>query len=398
MQSKLFRRVSKKHSRRARAILTNSISSLLPPALNIAVSTLVVRAASVELWGQFVRLLIVLNFGVYIVAWGNKEFLLRAFSRTPAHIGRNWQTSLITRMLLFGGLCLVLAWMDWPLVQRVWAMVWALGLVVAQSNEALIIYHKDFGFSILVEMGAMGLIAGGILALNGNLTVDKLAALFGGTHLLRAGILTLRYRRYTLPRETASPIQSRFSPAFFPLAFPFFLLGFSGMLQSRMDLCAVNFYLSERDVGQYQVFISLMIYLQALANFILLPFVKNLYRLERASIRRISVRLTVFGVLFLAPALGAAALALRFVYALTLPPAFFIIGGLFVLPIYYYLPIIYRLYKENRQNTVLWVNLIGIAVNFALNMLLLPRFEALGAITATAASQWVMLGIYLWQN
>ncbi len=72
-----------------------------------------------------------------------------------------------------------------------------------------------------------------------------------------------------------------------------------------------------------------------------------------------------------------------------------LLGGLMVLPSYFYLPIIYSFFRANRQIVVLAVNLIGIAASLALSVSLLPRIGMAGALTASAASQWLMLAIYV---
>ncbi|NIP28826.1 MAG: hypothetical protein GWO38_34725, partial [Phycisphaerae bacterium] len=132
--------------------------------------------------------------------------------------------------------------------------------------------------------------------------------------------------------------------------------------------------------------------------FILIPFVKSIYRLGYRSIQKMSIRLFGLGLLMLAPALWLIHLMLTYIYQFTLSPYFLLVGGLFVLPIYFYLPIIYALYKTDRETVVLKINIIGTALNFGLNLLLLPRVGMIGAVIASAISQWAMLVVYLVQN
>jgi O-antigen/teichoic acid export membrane protein len=167
------------------------------------------------------------------------------------------------------------------------------------------------------------------------------------------------------------------------------------MLQSRIDLYSVSIFLSEREVGQYQVFINLMIYLQAIANFILMPFVKSLYRLDHDTIHRVSIRLLGLGILLVPPALFSVNWLLSSVYAIELSPLSLALGGLYVLPVYFYLPTIYSLYKTDRQNTVLGINIAGSALNLLLNLFLVPRLGAIGALLATTLVQWLVLACYL---
>ena len=341
----------------------------------------------------------VVPLGAHIVAWGNKEYLLRNFSLNPSRIGLAWQSSLLTRLALFLPVGLILFFLGASPTQRFLLVLWCLGLVLFQSFDVLIVYRRDFLLAALIETLTLAVLALCLLGLGQRITVDWLILLYGLTHLVKAGIYGLRYRRTLLDTgpDSASP-SDRFDVHFFAAAFPFFLLGFSGMLQSRVDLYAVNIFLTERDVGQYQIFINLMIYLQSVSAFILIPFVKTLYRLGQGTIQKIAIRLFAFGLVILIPALIGVHLLLMYVYDFQLSPYFMLWGGLFVLPIYFYLPIIYALYKADRQMGVLKINIVGTVLNFVLNMLLLPRIGMIGAVVASAIAQWVMLAAYLGQN
>lgn len=166
------------------------------------------------------------------------------------------------------------------------------------------------------------------------------------------------------------------------------------MLQTRIDLYAVNIFLTDRDVAQYQIFINFMIYLQTIAGFILLPFVKTIYRLHHATIRKISLRLFAFGLIIILPALYTVRLLLTNLYEIDLPLTYYLWGGLYVIPLYYFLPTIYALYKAERQNLVIAVNLTGILLNAILDVLLLPHLGTEGAILAAAIVKWIVFIIY----
>src|SRR5215510_5160164 len=170
-----------------------------------------------------------------------------------------------------------------------------------------------------------------------------------------------------------------------------FLLGFSGILQSRMDLYCVNYFLPKGKVGQYQVFANVMTYWQSLAAFILIPFVKNMYRLPEGSILKIETRLFVFGIVMLVPALALTHVILSGLYHFTISFSILLFGGLLVLPVYLYVPIIYVLYRASLQSAVLTISLLGAVVSLSLNLALLPRVGMIGAVLASTAAQWLML-------
>lgn len=376
--------------RRALTVLTNTFNSLIVPGFGVLVSLVVVRRGSTELWGAFVEIMIYVQLAAHIVGWGNKEYLLRAFSFSPAHIAQEWQTSLITRLALLVPVgAVVVALMPSPTLAGL-ALAWCAGLVLYQANDVLILYRKDFVYSIAVELAAIALMVGAVVWQGSNLTVSGLVFWFALTAWLKAAAFLLRYRGHVLVGWVG-----RFWPRYFRLALLFFLLGFTGLLQSRVDLYAVNYYLAPVRVGQYQVFINLMLYLQSISAFILMPFAKTIYRLDVTTISRMSIRLLALGIAIVIPGLFLVYAVLVYLYQYTVPPAAMLLGGLMVLPSYFYLPIIYSFFRANRQIVVLEVNLIGIAASLGLSVLLLPQIGMTGALTASAASQWLMLVIYV---
>ncbi len=357
-----------KARRRLLPIVSNSLNSLLLPLVNIAVSLLVVRQASVELWGAFVSVMIVVQLGAHVVGWGNQEYVLRQFSREPA------------RLML-----------GWPAQQVALATVWTVGLVLAQSFNALVVFRRLFLTALAVELASTVVTLAAVLALGPALSVDGLLLLFTVTSLARALALGLVFRQDISQSQASGSIDLRY----FKLALPFFLLGLSGLLQSRIDLYSVSFFLSEQEVGQYQVFLSLLLYLQATANFILQPYVKSIYRLDETIIWKIALRLFGLGWLLIVPAMLAVAWVLATLYGFNPPPSFIVLGGLYVLPIFFDLPIIYALYKADRTTTVIAVNLTGFTLNLLLNIWLLPRVGLVGAILASTIVHWGAFAFYL---
>jgi hypothetical protein len=449
-----------KWRKRATSIMLNSIQNLLTPALNISISALVIRLASRELWGEFVSALITAQLIAHILAWGNKEYLLRQFSQHPQTIPQAWREVFISRFAVFLLICPVLLFLNGGLY-----IVWIAPLMIAQSFEVLIVYRRGFAYAVFAEMT----ITGGMLTalLLGNITQDRLFAVFIIGAWCKAGLYAWRFREVWLnynapPSPTLPPLhrgreqnipplhemgrglgggdenmrttrmsskwtryivslrpfyrgrEQKIPPlhemgrgleggakidfAYFRLALPFFLLGLSGMLASRIDLYTLSALAPKSDVAAYQVVINLLLYIQAGANFILIPFVKTIYRLDEATIRKMAIRLFLAGCVIIPPALILLRWLIGVVYDLTYADAFWLMGGLFVLPIFGYLPIIHRLYGQNAQNFVLWVNIAGAIGNGVLNLMLIPPLGILGALTASAISQWVMLVAYVFRN
>jgi O-antigen/teichoic acid export membrane protein len=376
--------------RRAGLVVTNSLHNVLPMLLTPLVSLLVIRQTSAAIWGTFVAVLITVQLGVHLVAWGNDTYLLREFSRHPADMADAWQSCLRTRLALFVGLALLAA-LVFPQTAG-WVVLWGLALVLHQSCAVLITYRRDFRFAAAVELAGLALMVTAVFYAGQAITPDWLLRLFALTTLAKATILLLRYRAIVWVGN------GRFQPHYFLLALPFFLLGFGGMLNSRIDLYIIAFYFPAEEVGIYQVFSSFLLYIQALAGFILLPFVKTIYRLPYAAIRRMARDLLGLGVLIVPIAMIALSFLLSRLYGILLPSAFYWLGGLAALPLFYFSPIIYALYKAEKQTTVLLVNLLGIGSALILNLILLPHLGLIGAIVAMVLIKWSTLLIYNWQG
>lgn len=388
---------SPKYRRRAGLIIANSFNSLLVPVFGIVVSLLVVRLTSVELWGTFVEVMIWAQLAAMVVGWGNKEFLLRAFSRQPAQMAVRWQSSLVTRSALLLPAGLGLALLGWPGARWPLALVWLLALVIAQSHEAPVVYRRRFVPAAAVELAATALTVGGVLTSRAGLGVDVLVAIFVLAAVGRALALSLLFRNDVWSGFSLRPatLARLWQPAYLRLSFFFFALGLTGMLQSRADLYSVNYFLSPSQVGAYQIFSSFLLTIQSLSAFVLTPFLKGVFRLGYEAIARVAARLFGFGLIIIGPALLLIYIILTFLYHLLLPASFYVLGAFSVLPIFYFLPTIYALYKAERQHLVLAVNLCGLTAKLALNILLLPRLGSLGAILSATLVHWGVLCIYL---
>jgi len=369
----------------------NSANSLLLPVFNTAVSVLVVRLASAEVWGEFVTVMLVVQLGTHVIAWGNREFLLRAFSREPARIAAKWQSSLLTRALLFVPFAALMLLAPWPVGRAPVVLIWSAAFVIYQSHESVIVYRRAFGFALVIESIGFSALLTAIAVIHRTLTADQLVAFFAAMYVFKAAALLWHFRSTTL---TSLGAAGRVTTRYFGEALPFMLVGLAGLIHSRIDLYSVGLLLPPAEVGRYEVFSGLMLYGQALAGFILLPFVKSLYRLNYPAIMRLARRLFTVGAVSIGPFLIAAAGLLHLIYRFDFAPAFYLFGGLYVLPMYFYAPIIYALYKSNQPSTVLAISGAGIALKLLLNLTLVPHWGALGAIASVSVIQWLILTAY----
>ncbi|PJF21378.1 MAG: hypothetical protein CUN56_11385, partial [Phototrophicales bacterium] len=171
--------------RRSTVILQNSLYNLLLPAINILLASLVIRLTSKTLWGGFVDVLVVVQFTAQVAAWGNKEYLLRGFSRQPATMPHQWQAAFYPRLLIA---CPLILLADAKI------FIWLLGLIIAASFDVLILYRKAFFYAIRVELIAALGVAIVIVARYQTLIVDDLITFFALAAWLKVILLGYRFR------------------------------------------------------------------------------------------------------------------------------------------------------------------------------------------------------------
>ncbi|MDW8269462.1 MAG: hypothetical protein RMN24_09880 [Anaerolineae bacterium] len=390
-----------KRRRRWLRIASGSFYNLSLPLINVLVSWLVVRLGSLALWGSFVQVMLWVQLGAMVAGWGNKEFLLRAFSRQPDAFAGLWQRALATRSLLLAPIALVLVFIlalsrPTDAATTAVAVGWLLGLFLYQSCDVLVVYRRAFGWATAVEAATTVGMAVFVLIRRDRLTVFELTLSFALATLLKAAAMLFRFRRDL--RSDVMSAGPRWWPAYWREALVFFLLGFGGMLHSRIDLYSVGALLPPREVGIYQVYTNFLLYLQSLAAFILMPFLPSLFRAGTTTLRKISQQMFLFAISIVLPVLLVIDLILRFLYKIDLSYEFLILGGLYVLPLYYYISIIYEIYKNNLQKIVLFVNLLGIVTKLILNLILLPRIGSIGALLSSAIVAWLALVFYVHQR
>ncbi|KAA3603933.1 MAG: hypothetical protein DWQ06_05600 [Calditrichaeota bacterium] len=380
--------------KRLSIIFSNSLNNLVLPISNVLVSFLVIHFASVELWGEFVFLMIFVNLASQFLSFGNKEFLLRKFSQNPSLIPETWKTVFLTRFSLVFLIIPFLSLSGFDLNISVLVFLFVFANFIHQSFNVLVIYERKFNFSVLVEIVSLVTILGFIYFQKDQLSLEFLVLIFTILTILKALAFTIFFWE-----RVQSKLKFSFDYQILLMCLPFFALEVSGMLQSRTDLYCVAFFLTEAEVGKYQILINFLIYFQAFANFLLVPFAKNVYRLNFESIQKITKKLSFFGILVIPIFIFTLNIVLENFYNFEFDYEIFIFGGLFVLPVYVYLPKIYFLYKTNLQNKVLLVNVLGVVLNGILNFYFIPRKGLLGALISSAISQWIMLfAYYFYEN
>jgi len=362
---------------------------LLTPIVQMGVSFIVIRYHSEALWGNTVEELIYYSLFLHLANWGHKDYLLRRFSEEPAKVAKLWQENLSTRFLfLLIPICYYLFWgYSWELFA--WLMLWIGLAYLCRSSEVIYLYEKQFWLPIAAEAVSAFIVI--IPLFFYDVTVLFLIQLYTVGHILKF-LMLIPYSLYQI--GGISPSVLRFSFTHIKEAWPFFILGLTAMLQSKTDLYMVSALLGDAELGRYQVLSNIFLYVQALAGLSLHPFVKNIYRLPDRSIYKLSNKMLVYGAALTTCAIPASYLVLQWVYAFDFSIWMYIWAVVFLLPIYYYSPIVYLLFKHKKETWVIWTNIFGIGVNIIFNALLIEPFGNLGAFIGSSLAQVCILLAY----
>lgn len=376
--------------RRSRIVLVNATRRLTVPLENLGAAWLVVVFLDVDaIWGAFVGTQIVVGLTVHILSWGNKDWLLRRVSTEPAEMGRLWQRALWARARFLPVAALVVFFLGHDRATAGWIVVWIVAAFVAQSIDAPVLITRRFKTAIVVEMAAFATVVMLLLAPS-DVGVSTVIRAWAVGVLVRAVLLLI-----VLLNKLGPDCRFKAEPGYLIAAAPFFLLGLSGMLQSKMDLYMATLFLDDAAVGRYQVIINSFIMLQAGAAFLVVPFAKTLYRASEAVTAAFERSVWLLGIGITALGTGAAWLLLNRVYHFGLGPSWFVLGAMLVLPVFGFAPRVYRLFGTGRERAVVVISLVGAGVNLVVSVMLLKTLGAIGALMGSVVSHWVTLGLVL---
>ena len=366
----------------------NAARYAIGPLGGLAVPWLVLhQSGSQAAWGDALRVIIPFQLFIHIAAWGSRDHLLRLFAITALRPPVLVVQSMITRAAVFLPILLLIGLLGsgaWP-----FAALWAGCAMLASSFEALFIWQKRFGFMLLLD--ATGLLAQcAALVLFGPLSTSTVLVTFILGATVKLGII----RAWSYNQPNNEPSIDAFSVSIrshFMDAFPFMLIGFSGLLASRIDLYTANALVDPVALGRYQIIASLFVQCQALAALVVLPLSRDLLKLNVVSVARYARRTRMWAALGLIPLCALAWILFRYGFGFRLAWHTLVAAALMVWPVFAYVPFINTLYKHGRERIVMWSNFAAAATSCLLTALLLPSIGPTGGLLAAAAGQWLML-------
>lgn len=377
----------KKSIQRIQLVVVNIIKQVMGQVFNLILSLLILRMYSKELWGGFSSYFLFIAIATVVISWGNKEFLLREFSKTPNKIEENFHSIFSTRMLLLLPLVIVTL-LIFPLNVSGFFVLWIISAYISQSLEVFWIYRRDYSKSILIEIGSF-LFLIGLLRYNA-LTSNRLIEFYAYYQCVRSLLYALIYF------DILKKFQFRLNPGYFYASFSFFALGIVGFLQSRIDFVMVVFFENDKNTAIYQVISTYFILIHALGTFLIFPFMKNIYRLGEHSVASFQKFISLISPFVVTFCLLMFFVIARYIYHFELDFHYYLLGFLITFPPYLYTITILMLYKENKQQVVLRVGLMAIVLNSLVSFALLYFGLGLkGALIGSAVGQLFTVSYYL---
>jgi len=379
-------KLSTKYRRRISLVSSYSFKTMILPMGNFIISLLVIRFKGIELWGEFVYFMIVITLTDFILAWGQREYLLREFSRNPSGFSVDWQKSVMNRLPLVIISLSIFLLLDFSLENKIFISFWLLSLFLYKSYDILVLYKKQFLFIIKLEIISLILFVALFFIYVESLDLTVLLLLYTVISLIKAATAIYYFHQDVLPWSYV-----KFDKTFLKTSLPFFLPAFLGFIQSKTDLYCVAYFLSKKEVGEYQILITFLFYLQIFASLLITPFLKNIYRLPDVSLKKIMTSLFRIGVIISIPAIFTIRFVLSNYYQLEYSLDIYIIGYFYVIPFYLNLVKLYQYFKHNKQNIVVYVTILVTGINLVLNIVFINKLGIKGALLASTISQWIML-------
>lgn len=371
-------------------IAAHAFNKLSSSAFNIIISIIVIRIFSQELWGEFITLSLAVNLALQVISWGHKDYLIKAFSQNPSKVAALWQQTFISRFSLYVlSIPVFVLLLNISTDVKIGLIVWAFTLYIYRSFDVLILYHRNFNLSTLLESFGYSILILCIFIFKSDFSILYLLWINILITLFKSIYLLFFYRNVVF-----QPVSLKLNLAFFRDAFPFFLPSVIGFVQSKADMYVVAYSLSQSKLAEYQIFISLLSVIHQVVLLAITPFSKNMYRLKHQVIDRFAWKFFGWGLIVSTLGLPVIYLIVTFYYQFILGWSVYGMGFLIMPPLFFYSIKTYQWFKHNAQYSVVAINFLMAIVTLLLSITLIPLWGITGALAASCAAQWMAFFIF----
>lgn len=366
-------------------IVFNVGRTFLTPGVLFLISFIIIKDFSKDFWGAFVPFMLLVNLLAHFLQFGSKEQLIRSYSTEPTKIPIHFYKNFFTRFLVLVPFSFLL--FIWIPFSYGWILlIWGISLFISQSAESIIIYQKKFKTHFFIEL-FYSLIILFPFILQTIRSIEGMLLLFAIAASVRSLVMLILF----YPKFSGFSISIKI----LWMCLPFFLIGLSGMLQSRVDQYVIASFSDKTTIASYQIFLSGFILLQSFSGLITAPFNKVLYRINKETFDKFHKKVYLLGIPFVLFTGLIGSILLFTIFDIHISISFFLAGILFAIPPFIYVPIIFLFYRVNREKEVMYLNYIGAAINLVLTVIFVYQNKPFYAIYASMLAQWGMLIWYL---
>ncbi|MBF04125.1 MAG: hypothetical protein CMP76_12590 [Flavobacterium sp.] len=363
-------------------ICTNIIRGFTIPLLNFIIIIFGIQHFGKQNWGEYISIQIWISLFVFILNWGNKEYLIRIYSHLPSKVYFHFFSNFFTRSLLIFTTSILFFF--FPIKISLSAILIIFLMHTYNSFESLIIYQQKFAQQLFIEI--LGFLIF-FIALNYQEKFD-LEFILG---IYSLSILVKVVSSIILFKIWKEKLSFQISSQQLLFSLFFFILGFSGMINSKIDLYLVNLFLSKEIISSYQTITTAFLMLQSMAFLITAPINKSLYRSNKQVFDKL---MKIAGKIAIPMALLGSFciwLFLEKYVKLGLEWPIYLLCFFSSLPPFYYIIPIYSLYKKHLEKKVLYSNLFATLINFILGFVLLKKLGVVGIFISVCITQWIYL-------
>ncbi len=369
-------------------ILLNIIRSILTPMLTLILSYIIINNFSKTLWGNFVEIQLYFFIALIFADWGTKTYLQKAFSNNPSNMIANWQQQFLARIPI-ALLCLVGLFFFIELDNIFFLVFWFLSAFFFNSFLSILFYNRDYILLIIIEVSSFLLLNTLFIITKEDLTINKFIVFYAIYIFYKAIIVSIKYHKFLKFKTVQINITD------LKFGFPFLLIGITGFLHSKIDLYTYSFFSNSIALGEYQIISSFFIFSQSAVTILLFPYIKNIYRINLKSLKKLRVKLAFFGIFINTFIIILIAYLLRKYFLINLTFIEYIAGFFISYPSYIYSIKVFEFFKLNKEKRVVIISIIGLLLNFTLSItLLLFKANILAVLSANAITQIITMLIY----
>ncbi|MDB5272848.1 MAG: hypothetical protein JWO58_1215 [Chitinophagaceae bacterium] len=367
-------------------VMTYATNNLVGMSFNVLLSLVVVKLFSVGWWGELVPYLIIFQLASFFVSWGSPIYLPGAFAKDTKAVEQTWLDNVVARIPLLFLVALVVICLDIPSSFKWSMMAWVILNYGYRSYESLILYQQKFKFSLLLNVVVAACFIALVIINKDTLSVAYLMTLYVLAEAVKLVACVIYFYRKITNRLY---VKNTFFTLL--LAFPFFLQGLAGLLQSRIDTYYVAFALNKEELAKYHILISFLLLVKSIINMFLKPFLKNIYRMSIQSLKKIAVVFLLVGVFSSVLIIAVLYALLTYLYQFEIDAYMLLLSYLYIIPMYYYATIVYIYYKYDKEKMILWFGVVMVCFNLLLDIVLVSRYGISGALTTAVIQEWVMM-------